>query len=278
MCRDVNKAAEELGARGPLTDGQLHDVRRRLKRARAGLRLLRPVLGRAAFRRENAALRDAARCLTAIRDAKVLVDSVDGLAKHAALADRRALLVERAVLLTHRREVRQRFDRDRKALDAARRALAAAAGRIGRRSPGSHGWSVLGEGLRRVYRTGRDSLKAVQASPSVENLHELRKQAKYLWYALEALEAVSPEIKRLSGQAHRLSHSLGLDHDLAVLFGRLRQRREEAPSDEIGAVMRLVIRRRERLQTEAMALAGWLYKKKPGEFAKRLGEYWDDWR
>src|SRR5580698_10039159 len=50
----------------------IHEIRKKLKRARAALRLLRDCLGEPVYRRENSRLRDAARPLTPVRDAKVL--------------------------------------------------------------------------------------------------------------------------------------------------------------------------------------------------------------
>src|SRR5580704_13345662 len=54
----------------------IHEIRKKLKRARAALRLLRDCLGKAVYRRENSLLRDAARPLTPVRDAKVLFETL----------------------------------------------------------------------------------------------------------------------------------------------------------------------------------------------------------
>src|SRR4051794_33019488 len=50
----------------------VHTARRRLKEARAAVRLVRDALGRKTFDEANAVLRDAARPLSAVRDAQVL--------------------------------------------------------------------------------------------------------------------------------------------------------------------------------------------------------------
>jgi CHAD domain-containing protein len=232
------------------------------------LRLLRTSLGRASYRRENTALRDAARRFTGVRDAKVLVDTVEGLAEGTPAAERRALRIERARLLDQREKVRRRLERNRAALTSARRSISLAHRRISRWKPDAQGWSVLGSGVRRVYRTGRRAFRAVQSSPSTENLHELRKQAKYLWHVLEILEPVSASARKPEGRARRLSRCLGEDHDLAVLVGRLRRRRDQSPGTE--AILRLARRRQARLQSEALALSARLFRDKPSEFAKRL--------
>ena len=45
-------------------DDSIHEARKELKKARATLRLLRDALGKKAYKRENTALRDAARPLS----------------------------------------------------------------------------------------------------------------------------------------------------------------------------------------------------------------------
>src|SRR5437762_1561268 len=79
--KQLGKAVESLDGGRPLPDEAVHRARKRLKKARAGLRLLRKALGGRAYDRENACCRDAARPLTEVRDARVLVDTLDQLAE-----------------------------------------------------------------------------------------------------------------------------------------------------------------------------------------------------
>src|SRR5262245_34387092 len=65
-------------------DEAVHEARKCCKKLRAILRLVRPAIGERQYRYENIAYRDAARPLTAVRDAKILVESVDKLSKHFA--------------------------------------------------------------------------------------------------------------------------------------------------------------------------------------------------
>src|SRR5687767_14733400 len=88
--RQIGDAARVL--REPaLSDEAIHHARKELKRARSTLRLLREAVGRKAFERENAALRDASRPLSAVRDAKVIVRTIDDLIAAEKNAARRAL-------------------------------------------------------------------------------------------------------------------------------------------------------------------------------------------
>lgn len=277
--KDVKKASENLSAGGSLSDQRLHDVRKLMKRARAGLRLVRKSLEARAYHRENVALRDAARPLTEVRDAKVLVNTTDELLKRASVAERRALHSERAVLVANCRKVRQRLEENPKALTSLRRTLESALDRLDRWRPGKHGWSVLGAGVRRVYRAGHRAFRTARRNPSVENLHELRKQSQYLWHVLQLLQPIRPTmIKRLGGRAHRLSDYLGEDHDLAVLIERLRRTRGEAPSGGTETIVRMATQRRGERHTSAIALASRVFRKKPSTFSEGLKKSWDVWR
>src|SRR4051794_28254839 len=82
MRKQTGEALEVLSGSGPLSDEAVHDARKRLKEVRAALRLLREALGSRTYRQENACFRDAARPLSEVRDAKVLVSTLDKLAEH----------------------------------------------------------------------------------------------------------------------------------------------------------------------------------------------------
>ena len=76
---------EELG-KPHRSDAGIHNMRKELKRARAALRMLRACIGVVEYRRDNALLRDAARPLTPIRDAKVLLQTLEPLTAKKELA------------------------------------------------------------------------------------------------------------------------------------------------------------------------------------------------
>src|SRR5262249_59732979 len=60
--KQIDAALEELtGANKGPRDEAVHEARKSLKRVRAVLRLVRPVIGEKAYRRENTCFRDAAR-------------------------------------------------------------------------------------------------------------------------------------------------------------------------------------------------------------------------
>jgi CHAD domain-containing protein len=69
LCAFTAEATDALGNKR-VSDTDIHEARKAVKRARAALRLMRDALPQAAYRRENAALRDASRPLSSVRDAR----------------------------------------------------------------------------------------------------------------------------------------------------------------------------------------------------------------
>src|SRR5438093_8583918 len=277
--REAKKAVKELTVAGPPRDVAVHDARKRIKRARAALRLIRQPLGGRRFRRENEALRDAARPLSEIRDAKILVEAFDALVEDTARRNGARARHVRQMLVAHQSRVRKRVFGRKEPLEPVTKALRSARKRASGWSVGQRGWAALGSGLRRVYRAGRKLLAEVRSNPSDERLHEWRRQAKYLWHQLEMLEPIAPtRIKTLARRTHRLSDQLGQDHDLALLKNRVRRSGARVPRTEIDAISRLIDRRREELRAKAVGLGARVYDERPRRFSERLGTRWHAWR
>src|SRR5262245_27495457 len=81
--KQLENALDQLTGvtRGPRDDA-VHEARKCFKKVRAVLRLVRPAIGEKTYRAENTCFRDAARPLTEVRDAKILIETLDGLVEH----------------------------------------------------------------------------------------------------------------------------------------------------------------------------------------------------
>jgi len=270
--REVEKALQALDGAWPITDETVHGARKRLKKARAALRLERAALGDEVYRRENHALRDAARPLSEVRDAAVLVETIVHLGLDGDAAGlREALHAERS-------ETRERVLGERERLEPVIGGLRESRGRLARARPERHGWSVLGRGLRRTYRSARRAYLAACAHPTAENLHEWRKRTKYLWRVLELLHPVAPRrLSILERRTHRLSDQLGQDHDLVVLE-HSKAARSAVPLALREAAQQRIDRRRATLQRRALALGAVVYKDRPRTLERRLRRRWRAWR
>ena len=102
----IDMLRDEL-RRAPRRDA-VHEARKSSKKARAVVRLVRDEIGEKRYRRENTTLRDAVRPLAPVRDAEVLVHTLDVLAERFADDVRlRTLDAVRRALRTDARRVRR---------------------------------------------------------------------------------------------------------------------------------------------------------------------------
>jgi CHAD domain-containing protein len=283
--RELKEAIETVEERWPPSDEAVHETRKRLKRSRAALRLIRPSLGERAYRRENRALRDAARPLSQVRDATAIFQAGKSLMKRRASTNGGARLAPnhasalRELLAGDRRRTRERALGNSGRRDTIVSTLRTARECIDVAKLQEHGWSALGPGLRRVYRSARRAFAAARTEPTPTRMHEWRKQTKYLWHVLEMFEPVSPrELEKLGECLHDLSNQLGEDHDLVVLGRRLSQERARIAAAARKEVLDAIDHRRLELRAKAMALGAGLYEEKPRAFERRLERDWRKWR
>jgi CYTH domain-containing protein/CHAD domain-containing protein len=165
----LDKAVERLGGAGD-ADGDaladaIHGARKDLKKARAALRLVREGLGEKTFKRENRALRDAARTLSASRDAEVKLATLDALVDGDEDAPPAATALWREALVADRDRIVGGESGGTEEAVAAIEAVAA-------RAPGwklrADGWKLLSPGLDTAYREGREAFAALAGEPDFE--------------------------------------------------------------------------------------------------------------
>lgn len=275
----AEKALERLreveSGEGDTADA-VHGARKDMKKLRTVLRLLRGELPSSTYEKQNQLFRDAARALSATRDAEVKLETLDALREHVDGLPSEAVAAWRQILGT-----------DREAASNAARDEPALAEAVSRIETGLEGieawplqgdsWSLVGGGLRRAYRRGRKAMAAAEAEPSEPNCHQWRKRAKDLWYGLRLLQEAWPRtLEATAEEAHQLSDLLGDHHDLAVLREDLHQRR--LGDGETAALEAAIELRQQELGDAAFDLGHRLYAERPKDFARRLRRYWEAWR
>jgi CHAD domain-containing protein len=255
---------------------RVHAARKNFKRLRAVVRLVRFGIGTSAYQTENEEFRDAGRPLSEIRDAKVLIEALSKLKKQTSNSKKSVAFREaRKHLIEHQRQVHNHVIQRQHVIPNTAAAVEAALARMDDWTDQKFRWGDVQKGIRKVYRDGRKMFDRVKADPTVENLHEWRKQAKYLRYHLELLTPTWPQVVgKLATEAKKLSNYLGDDHDLAVLRsmivpGPARRQRENG-----GFIGELIDRQREKLQAKAISAGELLYREGPKEFVRRLTAYW----
>lgn len=198
----------------------IHDVRKRVKKLRALLRLVGDGPGNSFCKRETRTLRDASRILAEFRDSTVRMELVAALRRNhehrpcmevLRMADKRVTALHRK---THSEGTLE---------EAAQKALKILKGlkkriRKWRLEDKGDEFQLLKEGLRDSYGAAREQFARCLIHPTAENFHEWRKACKYLRHQLGFLKKVSPgTIEPLLVALHELSGKLGQDHDQVLL-------------------------------------------------------------
>jgi CHAD domain-containing protein len=272
---ESNRKPPQRGTRA--NESVPNEVRKCFKKVRAALRLVREELGDEVYREANYSLRDAARLLSELCDAVILVDTLDklGAQSFSEAVEAEAFAKIREALLTNQQVVTRRVLDEDRAFSAVEESAIRALARLPDWRVEGEGWAALEKGLRRVYRTGDRAFALAAENPSVANLHEWRKQAKCFWLQLQLLGAAwTSGEKKLINRTRKLSRLLGEDHDLAVL----RETLAADPGDYGGhlilkGVFVVIDQRREDLELQAFALGRKLYKDSPRVFTNRIGSY-----
>ena len=266
----------------------IHTARKSIKRTRAMIRFTRDEVGEAAFRNENAVLRDSARVIAPARDRTVRLLTLERLLeRQAASLPAGAFVTLREHLTAERDEaVNGATTTSAEIIDAlttlrtCRRRFAAWA--VAEAGPGGvpDDFGVIAPGLRRVYRQGRSRMRAAYELGTEAAFHRWRKSAKYLRYQVEALEPAWPEVLgALAAAADRLAETLGDEHDCAVLGEAVAADPGLLPDEaERRLLAALVAEEQDRLRRLARPLGERVYAEPPEAFVSRLGSYWRAWR
>jgi CHAD domain-containing protein len=253
IAREIARAAQEIKIKkGQVPEEGVHEARRAIKRARAGLRLVGRALGpeAKATKGEVAALGEVGRMLSDARDSTVIYESACQLAKSSKTKQEKAA----GMMLVEALKKRRGSGRvDARTGARLRTKLRAAQARL-------MGWR-LGKGeakaLEEAIRQTRSRLvsqmqEAIQVR-SDDALHAWRKRAQDFRFQLDMLKDVVPKsgvaaLKR----ARVLTGVLGTDHDLAVLADYIQKRKATGLGVAQGRVlMRRIAKERKGLLAKA---------------------------
>lgn len=248
----------------------VHDFRKAMKRWRALLRLLEPLLPE-----EDKALRpqarDLARELAHARDASAALEGVEDVGEENVLSPRTL-----ATLRERLEEMRQRAERV--ALTAAKRehlraALATATARVEQWPLEAIAFPAIAARLAQGYRRARRSMPEDWLGAEAEALHQLRQRVVDHRYQMELVVPLWPRIGRLwVDEAQRLRDRLGTCQDLAVLA------QLTAPQQPLARwrsrLAPLIAERRTSHVEHARRLARRLFAERPQAFRERLEAMW----
>jgi len=276
----IGKAESELAARDHDLHESIHQARKRCKKIRGLYRLVRPEIPKAIYKRENKRFRDAARELSAVRDAEAMTEAYDLLMdRFGSEVERRKFGEIRRKLTLRRNHIAEsEIDIEFK-VERFQHILARARKRLDKWSLTRPDFKVLEKGFKKTYQRGRKAMATALKKPTNENFHQWRKRVKYHRYHVRTLRSLWPEIiSPLEQEVDRLGDLLGHDHDLAVLAEILHEDRKKwNRSADLETFLGLIETRRQELKEEARSLGKRLFAGKPKRVVKRLSRYWDAW-
>jgi hypothetical protein len=134
---------------------------------------------------------------------------------------------------------------------------------------------ALSGGLGRVYKNGRKSFRRARRDPSDTNLHEWRKQVKYLLHQIDVARGLGARhLGKSRKLANRLGDVLGIDHDMAVFSDRVRKFGDRgslrAGTTTIKKWRTRIKKCRSALQKKALSLGRKLYSVRVSQFKTGL--------
>ncbi|SMC43404.1 CHAD domain-containing protein [Rhizobium sp. RU36D] len=257
----------------------IHEARKKLKRVRGLYRLV--ARDRKEFRQtENARLRDAARSLSAVRDATALIETVAYLERHTESPDEIAALQQTLAALTERRDAIAAAetglaDKANAAIEACRIATAAVEAETFPTSPRKVA-KALSKAWKNASLKTRHVLEACHTDAHAERFHDLRKAAQLYWMHLSLLRDLWPSaFAAKRSQAKQLVDILGHEHDISLLVELLDDEPGICGSGEVQShLLGVIIRRQQALRTEALDLADQVFADAPSREAKVIRALW----
>ncbi|OYR42053.1 CHAD domain-containing protein [Halorubrum sp. Eb13] len=258
------------------THETVHEVRKRCKEIRAAVRLVRPVLP--TYKRENVHYRDAARRISAIRDAHAAIETFDNHLEpaieardaldDATLSDIRTTLVTRRDTIAAEQNVERRLSEVRADLVDGRK-------RVSDLPIATEGFDSVAGGLRKSYKRARNRMQEAYDDPEFEHFHEWRKRIKYHRYHCRLLRRVwVGPIKSRRTELKELSDIIGYENDLAEFAIVMNE--EELFTPEIREILNEIsTAKRSEYHRQGRPLGERLFAEHPDQLVTRIGAYWE---
>lgn len=245
----------------------LHFLRTTIKQLRALLRILKPFIGKSAFKRQNARLRGAGRGLGALRDETVSRETLTDLGSRTRSTPLKQSIKAalKSIPARNHSPMPGRFKETRIILKLAHADF--------KKLPLKKGeWAMIRAGLKRVYKDVRNRMGTVVTAQTDEAFHRWRIRVKNLYFALQWLEPLWP---RLLGpkvrELQKLQRLLGDDHDLVVLKKRLGNSVEAAGGTaNVGRLLKNLDQRNRKMRHAAERLGKKLFRQTSSRFIGQM--------
>ena len=257
-------------------DTPVHETRKRLKKARAGLALVKKEIGRGLFKKQDHCLRDIGRMISEVRDAEVRLQTIrqlQGLTrnqrhrKYARLEEMLVMELESFVAAFAEWHVQAipKLENMREAIEAW--------------PLDQYDCKQLRRSIQRTYKRGRRALAQAKAKRTSESFHDFRSQAKQLGCQLRIIRPTHPVVlENLGTELRALGDLLGRAHDLTFLGDRFRKEDHHSPfASESHELLAVIEASASDLQFGAADLAERFFSERPQDFGKRIAGWLADW-
>jgi CHAD domain-containing protein len=249
----------------------VHEVRKHLKKLRAGMRLGVGAVGKNCHAEENRCVRDIGRLVSDLRDAQVRLQTFIKLRDKASKKNSGKQLFPRTeeLLVLERESFSAAFDGWQKEaipqLEGVKACLMAW-------PLDGLNWKQICGAVCKIYRRGQRALATTIEDPDAENFHSWRKRVKDVWYQLRILQPLNRTVlEEMAHDAEVLGELLGSEHDLDFLRARLeKESGDEALADELSQLQKMIGKRCKGLRRDALELGRRFYAEPSKAFAKRI--------
>ncbi|WP_339760628.1 CHAD domain-containing protein [uncultured Hoeflea sp.] len=259
----------------------IHAARKSFKNLRGLFRLVRDA-DPEFFARENARVRDIARPLSEVRDAKAMVEALDRLFAREATPDNAATLhaIRTRLAERHRRIVNEQADledRIEAAILGCESGIKALA-KLNLPKKPKKATAILATGAAKNYGRAVLALDAAGSSADPDDWHDLRKRIKYHWMHVKLLSRGWPgEMAIRAKVTNRAGEALGEDNDLANL-GKLAASHPDAigTAEEIAILRTVMAAQSVKLHAEVRDIVKHLLKDDEKLIRHRIAALWRD--
>ncbi|MCO6184954.1 CHAD domain-containing protein [Rhizobium sp. L1K21] len=274
----LDAAIKELRKRPDGRDEAIHKARKRLKRARALLRLCRDLAPKR-FHSANRRLGIAAGSISKVRDAAALVECADWLAPYLAdngakeIASRMRSSLQ-ARLALHNRAPENLEKQINSAITLCRTTLSSIKKIDDKKEVDAA--KILADGWARRHKKAVHALAACKTGADDESFHDLRKSTQQTVYQAGFLSRAWPNgLGAMDTEAKELAGILGHEHDLTLLIGLERSEPGTlCDAQSRNQLLDLLQKRRAELRTTAITIAEPLYSGDWKKEAKRVKKLW----
>jgi len=274
VLKQFDLAATELKMVGdPESDEAVHDARRRVKKIRAIVRLVRPVLDKTS-RALDPDLRRVSKLLAPVADGQGVIETLNELGRrYRQVLPQKTVEALRADLLAREQRIDARAKNEH-VLQEAKRTLREHRAEVRRWQFSSDGFGAIAEGLKDSVRRARNAMVVAWLHPTAAHHHAWRRYVKNHWFHVRLLEErCGNHLMPLQRRLETLDGVLGEYHNL-VLLREVLAGDSNLSERDVAQCLRVVTRYQRALRQHAQVLGLRVYSEKPRRFVRRVRTLW----